>query len=393
VPVLTTITVSLSANTIQVGQTAGTMVRGTDQFGAPIATGAVTWSSSIPTVATVSASGSITALAPGETSVIATSGSVTGQAALTVIPVPVASVTVSPATASVVIGATQQLTATMLDANNAVLPGRPILWASSDTTKAKVSSTGLVTALSVGAATISATSEGKTGSATVTVVTSLLADFPLTLFASIPAGSFQMGTTVSASSEGPIHTVTLSRAFYMQKTELTQAQWRTVMGNDPSAWNACGDACPVENVSWNDIQTFLQALNARTPGVAFRLPTEAEWEYAARAGTVGNTYGALDDISWYSANSGAQKHAVGLKAANAFGLFDMIGNVYEFVSDFYGQYDAAPTTDPTGPTTGTNHPLRGGSFNDINSHRAGYRGSVVPIARMNNVGFRLVRVP
>ena len=393
VMVLTTITVSLSTTTIQVGQTAGTMARGTDQNGGPIAMGPVAWSSSSPAVATISAIGSITAVAPGQTSIIASLGSATGQAMLTVVPVPVASVTVSPASAQIVLGATQQLSAVPLDAGNVPLTGRTVSWSSSDSSKARVSGTGLVTAVALGSATISATIEGRIGTAAITVVTSLLGDFGLELFVLIPAGSFQMGSTVGVSSEGPIHSVTISRAFYLQKTELTQGQWRTVMGANPSAWQGCGDSCPVELVSWNEVQAFLLALNGRTPGVTYRLPSEAEWEYAARAGSTDNALGALDGIAWYSGNSGLRSHPVALKAPNAWGLYDMLGNVYEFVADWYGAYTSDSVTDPTGPATGTLRVLRGGSYRDSTSLRAAYRGGPDPAGRGANVGFRLVRSP
>lgn len=260
VMVLTTITVLLSATTVHVGQAATAIAAGVDQNGGVIATGAVSWTSSSPTVATVSANGALNAVAAGQTTITAAAGNASGKATLTVIPVPVASVTALPASATIVVGATQQLTATTFDASNAELARRIVTWSSSDTTRATVSSAGRVTALALGTATITATSEGKAATAAITEVSSLLGDFGFELFGLVPSGSFQMGSTVGVSSEGPIHAVTISRAFYRQKTEVTQAPWRTVMATSPSNWSSCGDACPVENVSWNDIQNFLQAL-------------------------------------------------------------------------------------------------------------------------------------
>lgn len=171
-PVLTTVTVTLSASTIQVGQSATATASGTDQNGSSISVGTVTWSSSSSAVATISGTGAITAVAVGQTTITATSGSKSGQATLTVIPVPVATVTVSPATVSLQVGATQQLTAVTLDASNAALTGRTVTWSSSDGSKASVSSSGLVTAVAAGSATITAASEGKSGTSLVTVTSS-----------------------------------------------------------------------------------------------------------------------------------------------------------------------------------------------------------------------------
>jgi formylglycine-generating enzyme required for sulfatase activity len=213
-------------------------------------------------------------------------------------------------------------------------------------------------------------------------------------FSQIPAGTFQMGSTAYTSSEQPVHSVTISRTFYMQKTEVTQGQWRAVMGSNPSYFSTCGDTCPVEQVSWDDITTFLQRLNAQTPGVTYRLPTEAEWEYAARAGTTGETYGTLDSIAWYSGNSTSKTHAAAGKQANAWGLYDMIGNVWEWVNDWHGSYSSASVTDPTGPATGTVRVLRAGScYSPRYSARAAYRDNGGPSGRRDSVGFRLVRTP
>ena len=169
-------------------------------------------------------------------------------------------------------------------------------------------------------------------------------------FVAIPAGSFQMGATSIYSSEAPVHTVAVS-AFLLQWTKVTQGQWRAVMGAIPSHFSSCGDTCQVENVSWDDVQKFLARLNAAT-GRRYRLPAEAEWEYAARAGTTeddGGT-GTLADMGWCNANAGGRTHPVAQQRPNAWGLFDLHGNVWEWVQDWCGDYPRAAGRDPTGPT-------------------------------------------
>ena len=403
VPVLTTVTVTLSSQTIQVAQTTSATVTGLDQNGASIAVGAVTWSTGSASVASITAAGVVTGVAPGQTVVLASAGGKQGQQSLTVLAVPVASVTVSPASPSLVVGGSQQLTATTLDANGATLTGRTVTWTSMNTNYATVnSSTGLATAVAAGTATIKATSETKEGTATLTVTSGgggltctpqLGCGVASDQFSQIPTGTFQMGSTAGGSDELPVHTVTIS-SFNMQKTEVTQGQWRDVMGTNPSSYSTCGDTCPVETVSWDDIQTFLTTLNARTPGVTYRLPTEAEWEYAARAGTTGETYAALDSIAWYHLNSGGTTHAAAGKQANAWGLYDMLGNVWEWVNDWYGPYTSASATNPSGPVTGSIRVLRGGSWDgDGSSASAAWRANGYPANRNGTNGFRLVRTP
>ncbi len=204
-------------------------------------------------------------------------------------------------------------------------------------------------------------------------------------FVKIPAGSFMMGD----NSEKPIHKVTISRDFYMGKTEVTQAQWKALMGNNPSHFK--GDNLPVETVSWDDAQEFIKKLNAKGEGT-YRLPTESEWEYAARAGTTGDYAGNLDSMAWYGANSGNKTHEVGTKQANAFGLYDMHGNVWEWCQDWYGEYSSSAQTDPTGASSGSFRVSRGGSWLNYGGLlRSANRNSYTPSDRYFNLGFRLVR--
>ena len=208
----------------------------------------------------------------------------------------------------------------------------------------------------------------------------------------IPAGSFEMGSNGGESDEKPVHTVNLS-GFSISKYEVTQAQWREIMGTNPSYFKNC-DNCPVETVSWDNIEDFLKKLNEKT-GKTYRLPTEAEWEYAAKANQ--NTkYSGSDDletVAWYNENSDNETHPVGKKAANAWGLYDMSGNVWEWCSDWYGAYSSGSQSNPTGATSGTDRVLRGGSWNDNPVYcRVAYRYDF-PGDRDLRYGFRLVSVP
>jgi formylglycine-generating enzyme required for sulfatase activity len=179
-------------------------------------------------------------------------------------------------------------------------------------------------------------------------------------FVKIAPGEFTMGCSdgdqACNDDEKPSHKVTLTKSFEMAKYEVTQAQYQAVMGDNPSTIK--GENRPVETVSRTDAQDFLDKLNARNDGYRYRLPTEAEWEYAARAGSTGPYAGALDEIAWYAGNSGDETHPVGQKKPNQWGLYDMEGNVREWVSDWYSRtyYSSSPAADPSGPTT----PQRGG---------------------------------
>ena len=212
-------------------------------------------------------------------------------------------------------------------------------------------------------------------------------------FVRIPAGEFRMGSTSSEanSDEQPVTQVRINRGFWLGKHEVTQAEWQGVMGTNPSWFSGCGQ-CPVEQVSWNDAQEFIGRLNAMDGAGTYRLPTEAEWEYAARVGTTGDRYGNLGAIAWYGENSGGRTHPVGGKAPNAWGLHDMLGNVYEWVADWYGRYPGGTVTDPRGPGSGSARVRRGGGWRSWAIHcRSSYHDFVTPGARYDNLGFRLLR--
>lgn len=268
----------------------------------------------------------------------------------------------------------------------------------------------------------------------------------------IPPGSFQMGTNATGigwlekNGLRPVHSVAITRPFLMQKTHVTVAQFRAfvedtnykteaehgvgarvyngddwvskekvnwrnpgfehlefnswdwvykddLIRSDPSLVQ--GDSWPVVCVSWNDAQAFIQWLNAKGGGVTFRLPTEAEWEYACRAGTTGETYGSLDAIAWYIPNSSGHTYPVGQKQPNAFGLFDMLGNAWQWCQDKYGKdyYANSPSQDPQGPNDGEERVERGASsMNGERTVRAAARDHDEPTHRRNNLGFRVVAV-
>ena len=213
----------------------------------------------------------------------------------------------------------------------------------------------------------------------------------------VEAGSFDMGATPEMQNpdedEKPVHRVTLTNNYYIGKYEVTQALWKIVMGSNPS--NSKGDNLPVENVSWNNCQKFISKLNKLT-GKSFRLPTEAEWEFAARGGNKSRGYqysgsNTLGDVAWYEGNSGSKTHAVGTKQPNELGAFDMTGNVWEWCQDWHGRYSSSPQTNPTGAVSGSCRVYRGGSL----CYPAGYcrcscRFDGTPDFRNGDLGLRLV---
>ena len=213
----------------------------------------------------------------------------------------------------------------------------------------------------------------------------------------VSGGTFIMGATSEQGSdafddEKPTHSVTLS-SYYICKYEVTQALWRAVMGSNSSKFK--GDNLPVENVSWNDCQTFIKRLNSYT-GRNFRLPTEAEWEFAARGGNYSRHYkysgsNYIGDVAWYTDNSGSRTHPVGTKQANELGLYDMSGNVWEWCSDWYGSYSSYSQTDPTGPNSGSYRMGHGGGWPDgTRICRTSNRSYDTPDGSSNSLGLRLV---
>ena len=216
-------------------------------------------------------------------------------------------------------------------------------------------------------------------------------------------GSFRMGCSSGDSdcreNESPTHMVTVS-SFAIGRYEVTQGQWEAVMGSLPAdiAQQAYGqgDNFPIYHVTWNEAQTFIDALNTLT-GSYNRPPTEAEWEYAVRAGTTtryycGDDAACLEDIGWYSSNAGGRRHLVGQKTPNAWNLYDMSGNVSEWVQDYMGTYPSDNQTDPTGPISGSSRVLRGGNwYNDAVCSRSTYRHMRQPDDTYWFLGFRLAR--
>jgi len=211
----------------------------------------------------------------------------------------------------------------------------------------------------------------------------------------IEAGTFVMGSNVY-DEEKPPHRVRISRPFYIGKYPVTQGQWQAVMGSNPSYFK--GDNLPVEQVSWHDAVEFCQKLSDET-GRKYRLPTEAEWEYAARAGSkgkysFGDDQNRLGEYAWFDGNSGKKTHPVGQKKPNDWGLYDMHGNVWEWVQDWYGKdyyRQSVNSVDPQGPSSGNYRGLRGGSWiYALDGCRASNRVNGQPGVRYSNVGFRLV---
>ena len=204
-------------------------------------------------------------------------------------------------------------------------------------------------------------------------------------------GTSEQGSD-AADDEKPTHRVTLSN-FYIGKYEVTQALWEAVMGSNPSNWK--GSNLPVETVSWDDCQTFIRKLNALT-GKNFRLPTEAEWEFAARGGNNSRGYkyagsNNIGHVAWYWNNGGEKTHVVGTKSSNELGLYDMSGNVWEWCQDWFGSYSSASQTNPTGASSGSYRVLRGGCwFNYARSCRSSGRIINTPGGRYNDNGLRLV---
>ncbi len=226
-------------------------------------------------------------------------------------------------------------------------------------------------------------------------------------FIYVPSGSFERGSPsaeLGRNSDENKHLVKMVNSFYMQTTEVTQRQWKTVMGNLPTYTRKCDDNCPVDRISWNIAQKFINKLNEIEGSQNYRLPTEAEWEYASRAGSKTafangeiselncDIDSNLDKIGWYCGNARKYPHHhVAQKNPNSWGLYDMHGSVWEWCSDWYTHYALESVTSPTGPSDGTERVLRGGGIADTaSSCRSSNRYSLRPDIMFDNIGFRVV---
>lgn len=207
----------------------------------------------------------------------------------------------------------------------------------------------------------------------------------------VDGGTFQMGSEDGPSDEQPVHQVTLS-TYSIGETEVTQQLWEAVMGNNPSSWKRGN--LPVEYVNWNECQTFIQKLNQLT-GKRFRLPTEAEWEFAARGGNMSREFKysgsyTIDDVAWYEGNGGYKTHDIKTKQPNELGLYDVSGNVWEWCQDWYGDYSTFPQTNPTGPSSASHRVIRGGSWNfGAGCCQVSFRSDRITISRSHDLGLRL----
>ena len=214
-------------------------------------------------------------------------------------------------------------------------------------------------------------------------------------FSWIPPGSFLMGSpedeTGRGPDEGPTREVRIIEGFWLGIHEVTQGTWERVMGDNPSTFDECGEGCPVETVSWNDVRLFISRLNGSTSLPGYRLPSEPEWEYAARAGRGAPRYSFLEAIAWYQGNASGTPHPVGLKDPNPWGIHDMLGNVWEWCADSYQAYPGGLADNSRGPEGGVKYVRRGGSWSsDSRFCRAACRSRHTPDSRFSSLGFRLV---
>jgi formylglycine-generating enzyme required for sulfatase activity len=223
----------------------------------------------------------------------------------------------------------------------------------------------------------------------------------------VSPGTFMMGSPSNEKGrygDETQHQVILTKGFYMGITEVTQGQWKKIMGNNPSHFKKCGDDCPVEQISWRTCQEFIILLNKKEKTRKYRLPTEAEWEYACRAGsTLAFANGDitrtgcgqdpnLNKIGWYCGNSGEKIQPVAKKIPNTWGFYDMHGNVWEWCQDWYGQYKTWQVVDPKGPSSGDSRVFRGGGWGlNARTCRSAFRDKYNPTLKCRHLGFRLVR--
>jgi formylglycine-generating enzyme required for sulfatase activity len=234
-------------------------------------------------------------------------------------------------------------------------------------------------------------------------------------FILIPKGEFEMGSSnaelnqilaeckraggsckkESFTDESPKRKISINSSFWLGRYEVTQEQWEKVMGINPSTFKECGPSCPVDNVSWNDAKRFVSAMNSRNDGFFYSLPSEAQWEYASRAGAQGLRYGAVDEVSWFMGNSGGTTRPVGGKTPNQFGLYDMLGNVFEWVEDYYARDFTAAIPIDGSPNLIVGMPLirvaKGCSWgcSSFNT-RSGFRFNNLTSERTDGNGLRLV---
>jgi hypothetical protein len=392
-----------SSTSVRVGQTVQLSSISRDVEGSLLKGRAVTWSSGNQTIATVSSRGVVSGVAPGTALITVASESARATATVFVLGV-------IPATPSApAVGSTTPSTLAVSWSEVGGTTYYQVLRSMSSSTEfsqvgANQPSTSYIdTGLSAGTmyyykivACNSAGCSGYSGWGSGTTGKLLGVGFGAEQFVLVPAGTFQMGSPIGKSVEQPVHTVNITKAFFLQKTEVTQGQWEAVMRSNPSYYADCGDRCPVEHVTWDDIQKFLAELNQLDPGMGYRLPTEAEWEYAARAGTTGDYGGSgvIDDMGWYSGNTGKTTHPVAQKLPNAWGIFDMHGNLWERVPDWLGSYPSGTVTDPTGPSIGPFLVIRGGSYFDSASDATSYHRGIFGApssSRFANIGLRLAR--
>ena len=371
-----------------------------DQWYREMAGATVTWSSSDSEVASIGSSGLATAVGNGTATILAAaSESAFGLAKMTVAFTPIAITTTALPPGVVGLEYDQTLqgegvgTPVWSVSGGALPPGITL-------DPGTGALTGTPTTPGTSTFTITLSDGGQVAHREYSLVV-VPGDFGIGLgddqFSLSPAGSFQMGSLDGDDDEQPVHTVNITRDFLLQKTEVTQHQWKSVMGSLPNGVSLCGETCPIAGVSLNDVRAFVDTLNAREPEKGYRLPTEAEWEYAARAGTTGDYggTGALEDMGWYAGNSGGNVHFVAEKEANAWGLYDMHGNVMEWVQDYYlaTYYAISPTDDPPGPgPTSSGWVIRGGAAHlPAAEARSANRSHGVHYAVYTGSGFRLAR--